>query len=192
MVKKNKLMAIASILAGVGFGIAVGWYVFTGTPRYSLGQLQKAIQTGDREEIKDYIDVESISVQIVDTGIETAGQQASNIAGDRLLGTLSTSLGIGVIETIRPAVERQIEKYINQALQPSTVEGKQIKLAAIERAGNKTAIATFDCSQVLDSQLPSQFISVILQQQPSRQWRIVALSQETLDDLVTLFARPVN
>ena len=188
--KNSSFGKIAIFLAGLGGCAAFGWHVFKGTPRYSLSQLKTAIQQSDREEIPEYIDSKTISAQIVDTALETIQQQTGAITGD-IFGQLGASIGRGIIETMRPVMEQQIEQSINAALlKSSEIEAKKIKLITIQHIGEDKAIATFDISQIPNSKkLEKPFISVVLKQQETRQWKIVGLDTETLEMFAKLAAQ---
>ncbi len=188
--KNSSFGAIAVFFAALGGCAAFGWQVFKGTPRYSLSQLQTAIQQGDREAIQEYIDSEAISTQIVDTAIETVQQRSGTITGN-IFGQLGASIGRGIMETMRPIMEQQIEQSLNRALSNSSdLEAEKIKLVTIKRTVEGRAIATFDISQIPNSEkLEKQSISVLLKQQETRQWKIVGLSAETLEMFAKLAAQ---
>ena len=173
---------IAVFLAGLGGCVAFGWQVFKGTPRYSLSQLKTAIQASDRQAIQEYIDSEAISTQIVDTAIEIVQQQSGTIS-DNIFGQLGASIGREIMGTIRPIMEQQIEQYLDQAIfNSSDIKAETIKLVAITSMGEGKAMATFDISQIPNSEkLEQQYISVILEQQKTKRWRITGLSSETLE-----------
>lgn len=179
--KNNFLRNIALIFMALGGCGAFGWYIFTGTPRYSLSQLKDAIQQSDRTSVQEYVDSEGIASQIVETAIETVGQQINSTPQD-IFGRLGTSLGLGILGTIQPMLEQQIQGYIEATLSnPSDIPAENLKLVAIKHTGEGRAIATFDISQIPNShKLEKQSISVLLEQQENRQWKIIGLSEETL------------
>ena len=190
--KNNFRGEIALIVLGLGGCTALGWYVFRGTPRYSLRQLQTAIQNNDRALIQEYLDSEAISMQIVDTAIQTVQQQANIIPGD-LFGNFGASIGRGIVKRMRPIMEQQVEQYLDRAIaNTSQFEGSEIKLVTVKRVESDKAIATFDISQLPNSdKLETQLISVVLRQQESRRWKIVGLSKDTLAMFAQL-ATPKN
>jgi hypothetical protein len=189
----NPKLAMAGVLAGLGICAGVGWYLFTGTPRYSLMQLRDGIQDNNPEKIDRHFDRKAISTQVVDAAVEKA-QEKINSSGNSLLGAFGATFGSGIANTVRPYVEQQIESSLEKILQTASEtkdsqesEDAKVKLVSIDRTEDKTAIATFDISSLSYSdKLPSPLISVILKQQPTRQWKIVGLSEETVNNLTSL------
>lgn len=174
---KNQLAIGGLLLGSIVLGIW-GWYVFKGTPRYSLGQLKAAIDDNEPSEIKQYFDVEAIATQMVDFTLESAQQQA--VENNDLFGILGNSLGIA--EMFRPQLQQGMEQMFNQALtQISQDDLQDLKLTSIER--NKSeAIATFELLPPSDSEnSPLDSISLLLEQQPSRRWKIIGLGEGTLE-----------
>ena len=172
---KNKL-AIGGLLLGLIVLGSWGWRVFTGTPRYSLGQLKAAIDKNKPNEIKKYFDLEAIANQMVDFTLESAQQAVEN---KDIFGILGNSLGVA--EMFRPQLQQGMEQMFNEALtQISEDELQDLRLTSIER-NESEAFATFELSPSSDAEdLPLKSISLVLEQQPSRQWKIIGLEQGTL------------
>ena len=157
-----------------------GKHIFTGTPRYSLSQLQQAISEKDTSEIEKYLDTEAIATQIVDVSLASAQQQA--VAKNDIFGILGNSLGL--VEMMRPQMEAQIEKFISQGLEqiPET-DSQKLKLESIER-NDDDAVATFDLSELAgDENSPLKSISFKMEQQSDRQWQIRGFSKESLSEI---------
>ena len=176
----NKKIAIIGTIVGLIAIAAWGKHVFTGTPRYSLGQLQQAIKEQDTTAIEEYIDTEAIASQIVDVSLASAQQQA--IEQNDIFGILGNSLGL--VEMIRPQMQTQIEKAIAKGLgELDKQDLQELKLTSIER-NEKTATATFDLSQQTGNEgIPFKSISINMKQQNDRQWQIVGLSKESLKEV---------
>ncbi|MGL5836545.1 MAG: hypothetical protein ACRC1Z_25440 [Waterburya sp.] len=186
--QKPQKLAIGSTLITLVALYTLGWHIFTGTPRYSLGQLQEAIEKNQIDEIEDYIDVQSLANQVIDTTFDSVYQSLpqQTSSSEDVLGQLSTSLGLGIMESMRPMIQQQIETYFSEAIrQPSQAGLKQMKLTSINQAKDGTVIATFDISQVPNNQvIQLKSIGVVLEQQPTRQWKIMELDKETLKAVV--------
>ena len=68
----------------------------------------------------------------------------------------------------------------NEALTQISEDELQLRLTSIER-NESEAFATFELSPSSDAEdLPLKSISLVLEQQPSRQWKIIGLEQGTL------------
>ena len=175
----NKKIAIIGTVVGLIAIAAWGKHVFTGTPRYSLGQLQQAIKEQDATAIEEYVDTEAIATQIVDVSLASAQQQA--IEQNDIFGMLGNSLGL--VEMLRPQMQTQIEKAIERGLQELGEQDLQeLKLTSIER-NDKTATATFDLSKQGNKDMPFKAIEINMKQQNDRQWQIVGLSKESLKEV---------
>ena len=173
----EKKIAIAGIIVGLIAASVWGKHIFTGTPRYSLGQLQQAISEQNTAEIKEYVDTEAVAAQIVDVTLASAQQQA--IAENDIFGILGNSLGI--VDMIRPQMQTQIENVISQGLQGmGKSDLKDLELTSIER-NNENAIATFDLSKLADGEkMPFKSLEIQLEQQVDRKWEIKGLSKDSL------------
>ena len=173
----NKKIAIAAAIVGLVGTVAWGKHVWTGTPRYSLGQLQQAIEEKDADKIEEYLDTESIATQIVDVSLASAQQQA--VEQNDIFGMLGGSLGL--VEMIRPQMQSPIEGFIAEGLQafsPQSLE--DIKLDSIER-NQESATVTFDLSQLPEEEgMPIKSIAMNLKQQSDRQWQITGFSKDSL------------
>ena len=197
---KSKLAIVSLLLGSIALGIW-GWRVFTGTPRYSLGQLKTAISRNEPNEIKKYFDVEAIASQMVDFTLNSAQQQA--IENNDIFGILGNSLGLA--EMFRPQLQQGMEQMFEEALtQISTDELQDLKLTSIksnesEAIAKRTrrVIATFEARKrafarrmfhSLVELEPSsdgedflESISLLLEQQPDRRWKIIGLGEGTLE-----------
>ena len=176
----NKKIAIIGSIIGLLAIAAWGKHVFTGTPKYSLGQLQQAIKEQDATKIEEYVDTEAIASQIIDVSLISIQQQA--IKENDIFGMLGNSFGL--TEMIRPQMQAQMEKAIDGGLQElSENDLKEIKLTSIDR-NDKSATATFDLSkQADDESMPLKSIEINLKQQNDRQWQIVGLSKGSLKEV---------
>ena len=178
MVNKNKnKLAIGGLLLGLIVLGSWGWRVFTGTPRYSLGQLKTAISENEPNEIKKYFDIEAIASQMVDFTLSSAQQQA--VENNDLFGILGNSLGIA--EMFRPQLQQGMEQMFNEALTEIDEQDLlDLKLTSIDR-NESEAIATFELNPSSDAgDVPLSSVSLLLEQQPSRQWKIIGLEEGTL------------
>lgn len=194
MVNKNKnKLAIGGLLLGSIVLGSWGWRVFTGTPRYSLGQLKTAISENEPNEIKKYFDTEAIATQMVDFTLESAEQQA--VENNDIFGILGNSLGIA--EMFRPQLQQGMEQMFNEALTEIDEQDLlDLKLTSIDRDESE-AIATFEARKRAFARrmfhslvelnpssdakdLPLSSISFMLEQQSDRQWKIIGLEEGTL------------
>lgn len=178
MVNKNKnKLAVSCLLLGSILLGTWSWRVFTGTPRYSLGQLKVAIDKNEPSEIKKYFDVEAIANQMVDFTLESTQRQA--VENNDIFGILGNSLGVA--EMFRPQLQQRIEQMFEESLtQISEDDFLDVKLTSIER-NESEAVATFELNPLSEAEnLPLSSISLLLEQQPSKHWKIVGLEQGTL------------
>ena len=174
---KNKL-AIGCLLLGSTVIVSSiwGWRVFTGTPRYSLRQLKAVINKNEPNEIQKYVDVKAIASQMVDFSLQSVQQQA--LENNDVFGILGNSLGIG--ELLRPQLQQGMEQMLNQSLTQIPQRDRELELTSIER--NETqAIATFALSPSSNKGSTLESVSLVLEQQPSRQWKIIGLGPGTLE-----------
>lgn len=182
--RKQQKLVLGGILIGLSGLYAFGWHTFKGTPRYSLGELQTAIENKETDEIEDFVDVESVSAQVVDATMKQAYELASQdtIANYDILAQIGMSFGMGMLETMRPMMQQEIEDFLEEAIeQPALAGFDKLELTSIAKTKEDEAIATFSIPQASrNAEIPIDSIGLILNQQPTRRWQVTGVDERTL------------
>lgn len=101
----RNILVVVLVLAGVG------WWFWTTTPQYSLQQIKEAVKTHDLGKFEKYVDVDSVSVRMVDDVLTEPMRKllGPNVLGQfiigGLLGVIKQPLVQGVKQDIRDLVE---------------------------------------------------------------------------------------
>ncbi|HVZ11360.1 MAG TPA: hypothetical protein VG941_03040 [Candidatus Paceibacterota bacterium] len=131
---KNKfvLIGIGAVILLIAVGLG-GYYWWTGTPEYSLGQLKKAMDTHNPELGLKYVDTdavfESFWTEFKDKITSEALTQPKD--GFEAFGTL---LGLQLVENMKPTIKKQMEDGIkgwfstDQKTTEQNAENKTINL----------------------------------------------------------------
>lgn len=124
---KKKLLVVASILLTVI--IAVGgiiYWNYTGTPEYSLSQVEKAIEQRDLTSFQKYVDIEGVVNSLVDQVIEFTSAQYENEAKDEW-EQMGVELGKKLVKILKPTLVEILKQQILMYIQTGKINNDESK-----------------------------------------------------------------
>ena len=110
----KKLKIIIPIIIVLSMLAGGGYYWWTGTPQYSLFKLKEAIIKGESNDALKYIDVDAIFESFWSE--MTAEALAETQESDSLEG-FGALLGIGFMESLKPALKEQTKQAIIEGIE---------------------------------------------------------------------------
>ena len=105
MKKINSILLIILLICGGIFG----YNYWKNSPEYSLLQIQKAVETNDKDLFEKYIDVDSIIEEIVDD-VSKILLEKMNLEEDENSFFDPKVVAQGMIEIIKPTIDSSIEE----------------------------------------------------------------------------------
>lgn len=153
--------AIIGIIVILVLG-AAAFYVFTGTPRYSLYKLKKAIENHDSITFNKYVDVE----RVVDGIVAEATSEVDNSEENEFLAGFAQAM----MGSLRTGIKDALNKSVEDVSSGEAQEFTELKIKEIKKEG-KSAEVTL----AKDDGEPFR-LSMI--QTPERYWRVVRVSAD--------------
>jgi hypothetical protein len=178
-----KFLGISVVLV-VAF-LAAGFYYFSGTPRYSLYKMSRAIKNHDSGQFHKYVDVDRIVDHLAKYAVEQALAEMENAepTGDwgRADPGVDKELAMMMLPTMMAALKPQIKQAITDFIENPDRDNEgsplfEATLAEIETTGS-TSIVT------LVHEDTGQEIRFKMAKSPERYWRIVELDFESFQAL---------
>ena len=179
----SKLLPI-SVLLLVVF-LAVGFYYFSGTPRYSLYKIGRAFKNHDAEEFHKYVDVDRIVDHLAEFALEhaLAEMEANQPTGDwgRPSQEFDKELAMMMFPQMIEALKPQIKQAITELIEDTgdDREGSPFvgaSLADIQTEGN-TSLVTVEDEET------GQEIRFKMEKSSRRYWRIVEIDFESFQSI---------
>jgi hypothetical protein len=178
-----KLLAIS--VASLVVLLAIGFYYFSGTPRYSLYKLSRAFKNHDSEEFHKYVDVDRIVDHLAKFAVEQAAaeMESGNLsgewggAGQEFDKELAMMMLPGMLEALKPQIKQAITELIENA--DHDREGSPLlgaSLADIQTEGS-TALVTVE-----NKDTGEQF-RFKMAKSAERYWRIVEIDLESFQTI---------
>jgi hypothetical protein len=178
-----KLLAIS--VASLVVLLAIGFYYFSGTPRYSLYKLSRAFKNHDSEEFHKYVDVDRIVDHLAKFAVEQAAaeMESGNLSGDwggagqEFDKELAMMMLPGMLEALKPQIKQAITELIENA--DDDREGSPLlgaSLADIQTEGS-TALVTVE-----NKDTGEQF-RFKMAKSAERYWRIVEIDLESFQTI---------
>ena len=124
-IKKQPKIIFVAIGIVVLFGLIGGGYYYwwTGTPKYSIYQIKKAIETRDKELGLKYVDVDAIFENLWTDMKSEITKEAMEAEGFEGIGAV---LGLQLVENMKPALKEEFRKGIESWFLPPTEEPEEI------------------------------------------------------------------
>ena len=161
----KKLIIGAILIVAV---IGSGYYYFTGTPKYSLYQLKKAIQNHDSMTFNKYVDVDRVTGNLLDTAsqsFEEEMKKESNPFGE---------FGNSILQSMIPALKEKMKSGINKSIEEIS-EGKDNKYSSVSI---KEIIKEGKSAKITLENSDNETIRLDMIQTPDRYWKIVGINFE--------------
>ena len=177
-----KLLTIVALL--VVF-LAIGFYYFSGTPRYSLYKIGRAFKNHDAEEFHKYVDVDRIVDHLAEFALEQAlaEMEENQPTGDwgRPSQEFDKELAMMMFPQMIEALKPQIKQAITELIEDpgDDREGSPFvgaSLADIQTEGN-TSLVTVEDEET------GQEIRFKMEKSSGRYWRIVEIDFESFQSL---------
>jgi hypothetical protein len=156
------ILAVLAILGGA-LALALGagaWWYWTGTPTYSLTQVQEAVRTHDLALFEKHVDVEGVTDSFVDAMIEEAvapegeSQDPWERAGQAIGGGLARFMRPKLTEEARKEIRRYVQTGQagppgspapgRKAAVPPSIPPPYVAIAAVENVQENGKVATAD------------------------------------------------
>ena len=177
-----KLLTISVAL--VAF-LVIGFYYFTGTPRYSLYKISRAVKNHDSGEFHKYVDVDSIvdhlaefAVEQIVAQMESEGSTADwGIAGQEIDKELAMMMVPKMIESLKPQIKQEITNLIEDT--DDERKGSPLlraTLADIETKGSLALVTAED-------KKTGEKIVFKMVKSPDRYWKIVEIDLDSFQTL---------
>jgi hypothetical protein len=165
--------------------LVVGFYYFSGTPRYSLYKIGRAFKNHDSEEFHKYVDVD----RIVDHLAKFAVQQAlAEMEGNEVTGDwgrpgqqFDKELAMMMLPTMMEALKPQIKQAVTELIEDTgdDREGSPFfgaTLADIQTEGSTSLVTVED-------EDTGEEIRFKMVKTPDRYWKIVEIDFESFEAL---------
>ncbi len=181
--RNYKFLAISIVLV-VAF-LAAGFYYFSGTPRYSLYKMSRAIKNHDSGQFHKYVDVDRIVDHLAKYAVEQAlaEMEQSQTPGDwgRARPEFDKEMAMMMLPTMMAALKPQIKQAITDFIENPDRENEGspllgATLAEIETAGSTSMVT-------LENEDTGEKIRFKMAKSPDRYWRIVELDFESFQAL---------
>ncbi len=174
------VVAIVALLLLLLAGAAGGWWYYTGTPTYSMKQIQSALREHDAERLEAYVDLDALLGDAYDQLAAAQGQRGG-------WGEVGRVLGAAILKPqIVSRLKRQILEDVAAGRPPAaeTLSARPV-IEGIESVTRRGLLADVGL-RVRDGER-SYVVSVRLRR-TGRRWRAIALPD--LARVVALYERP--
>ena len=163
--------------------LAGGFYYFTGTPRYSLYKLGRAVKNHDSAEFHKYVDVDRIVDHLATFAAEKFLEEmerdqstsAWQIDGQVIDKEYAMMMVPKIMDSLKPQIKQEITKFIEDT--DEEMEGSPLlgaTLAGIETRGS-LALVTVEHADT------GEEIRFKMVKSPDRYWRIVEIDEEVFE-----------
>jgi hypothetical protein len=165
--------------------LGIGFYYFSGTPRYSLYKISRAVKNHDSGEFHKYVDVDRIvdhlakfAVQQVVAEMEKDGATDSwQINGQELDKELALMMVPKMMEALKPQIKQEITELIENTDQER--KGSPMLRATLADIQTKGSL-----SQVtVEDQKTGEKIRFKMVRSPDRYWKIVEIDLDSFQTL---------
>jgi hypothetical protein len=178
-----RLLAIS--VAALVVLLAVAFYYFSGTPRYSLYMLSRAFKNRDSEAFHKYVDVDRIVDHLAKFAVEQAAaeMESGNLsgewggAGEEFDKELAMMMLPGMLEALKPQIKQAITELIENP--DDDREGSPLlgaSLADIQTEGST-------CLVTVENENTGEQFRFKMAKSPERYWRIVEIDLESFQTI---------
>jgi hypothetical protein len=165
--------------------LAGGFFYFTGTPRYSLYKISRAVKNHDSGEFHKYVDVDRIvdhlakfAVQKVVAEIERdQSTEAWQIDGQQFDKEFALMMVPKMMESLKPQIKQEITKLIEDTSEER--KGSPLLRATLADIETKGSIALVTAQD----QKPGQTIQFKMVKTPDRHWKVVEIDFDSFEML---------
>jgi len=178
-----KLLTISVALLVVF--LVIGFYYFSGTPRYSLYKIGQAVKNRDSGEFHKYVDVDRIVDHVAKFAVEQAVAEMEKNqpiddwgrTGQEFDKELAVMMLSNMIEAMKPQIRQKITEFIENPVEE--MEGSPLlgaTLAGIEIKGSLALVT-------VENEDTGEEIRFKMVKSPDRYWKIVEIDLESFERL---------
>jgi hypothetical protein len=178
-----KLLTISVALLVVF--LVIGFYYFSGTPRYSLYKIGQAVKNRDSGEFHKYVDVDRIVDHVAKFAVEQAVAEMEKNqpidewgrGGQEFDKELAVMMLSNMIEAMKPQIRQKITEFIEEP--DEEMEGSPLlgaTLAGIEIKGSLALVT-------VENEDTGEEIRFKMVKSPDRYWKIVEIDLESFERL---------
>jgi hypothetical protein len=165
--------------------LASGFYYFTGTPRYSLYKLGRAVKNHDSAEFHKYVDVDRIVDHLATFAVEQFLEEmerdqsanALQIDGQQFDRELAMMMVPKMMESLKPQIKQEVTRLVEDT--DEEMEGSPLlgaTLAGIEIKGSLALVT-------VENEDTGEEIRFKMVKSPDRYWKIVEIDLESFEAL---------
>lgn len=150
---KKLLFIITAIILLIISAGGVYYFIYTGTPQYSVIMIIRSIKTHDWEKFRKYVDIDEVSGNLVDKGGALLGEfidSNSGETGGRFKKKIAEKIGDLIKPQITEGIKKGLEKFIKEGdvkKEPDSSLKKKLILNSkltCEKQEGETAIVSLD------------------------------------------------
>jgi hypothetical protein len=165
--------------------LVIGFYYFSGTPRYSLYKIGRAVKNRDSGEFHKYVDVDRIVDHVAKFAVEQAVAEMEKNqpiddwgrAGQEFDKELAVMMLSNMIEAMKPQIRQKITEFIENT--DEEMEGSPLlgaTLAGVEIKGSLALVT-------VENEDTGEEIRFKMVKSPDRYWKIVEIDLESFERL---------
>ncbi len=181
--KSLKLLAIS--IASLVVFLAIGFYYFSGTPRYSLYKISRAVKNHDSGEFHKYVDVDRIVDHLAKFAVQkvVAEMEKEEPTGDwgRPGQKFDKGLAMMMLPTMIEAMKPQIKQAITEFIEDTDDEREGSPLLGATLADIQTEGST--SLVTVEDEETGKEIRFKMAKSPDRYWKIVEIDFESFEAL---------
>ncbi|MFH0813236.1 MAG: hypothetical protein V2A69_10440 [Pseudomonadota bacterium] len=180
---RKRWLVVISVVFGLVLLGGGGYYYWTGTPRYSLYQMGKAIKNHDSETFLLYLDIdrivdglaESTSKKVEDNVSPPSPSESSKHERlSRRSRDIVRALLPQVLKSLKPILKKQIQKVVEEVGRKNKISPLAFcMLSDIEKKGG--------IAEVRVKTKKEQTFHFTMERTPQRIWKVVGIDINVLD-----------
>jgi hypothetical protein len=167
---KKIILIIVAVLVVAG---GVGYYVWTGTPIYSLIQLKGAIAVGDTNKALTYFDTDSIFETLWTEGMATVEAQVSQNSSTSLLGGRFAASLPQLTAVAKPLAKQKFVQILTASL--ASPKQKNPTATSTGLTGALEEKPTAKVSGGVATLTTPKGVTIVMKKQSDRSWKITEI-----------------
>jgi hypothetical protein len=165
--------------------LVIGFYYFTGTPRYSLYKIGRAVKNHDSGEFHKYVDVDRIVDHLAKFAVEQIvaemerdqSTDAWQIDGQQFDRELAMMMVPKMMESLKPQIKQEVTRLIEDT--DEDMEGSPLLGATLADIQTKGSLALV----TVINEDTGEEIRFKMVKSPDRYWKIVEIDLESFEAL---------
>lgn len=149
-----------------------GYYWYTGTPQYALGQVKKAYETHDTELAFKYIDFDSVFESFWSDIQKQLTEEATNTENE--WEAFGAMIGQGIVQNMKPALKDRLKTELTDAVRNT----EQVEDNNLSKLAETYSIRQEGKIAIVEGDSP---LKLHLEKRSEHYWRVVAIKGWTAD-----------